>query len=89
MDYKNILTNPYAYYGTTTSTGAIDPWLLSSLMPRVGYMGSNYYFINTQFAHLFSQNNLQGIKVNFPAKPVAYPVTDGVPPPAVSPLKAE
>lgn len=36
---------------------ASDPWMLSSLQPRVGYIGDTYYFITNQFAHLFSKTN--------------------------------
>lgn len=81
MDYKNILINPYGY--PTASSGSIDPWVFTSLIPRVGYVGNTYYFINSQFAHLFSLSNSIGKKIDFTQAPqVIYP-------PVVTPLKAE
>lgn len=67
LDYKDVITNPYNYGYETTSTGTIDPWIFSSLMARVGYIGNKYYFLSSQFAHIFTINNLKGVKVNFPA----------------------
>lgn len=58
IDYKSSLTNPYSY-GTVTGTNIIDPWIFSSIMARVGYMNNSYYFINSQFAHIFQKNNLK------------------------------
>ena len=58
VDYKDSIQNPYGYYNNTASTGSIDPWVFTSLMPRVGYIGNTYYFINTQFAHFFQLDNL-------------------------------
>ena len=83
IDYKEALKNPYNYdYAPEKPNGAIDPWIFSSTMARVGYMGDKYYFINSQFAHLFQKNNLRGVRVDFPYN---TPKTTDV----VTPLKAQ
>ena len=81
VDYKDVLKNPYAY-DYTTRTGTIDPWIFGSTMARVGYVGDKYFFINSQFAHFFQKNNLQGTRVDFPY--VAPKMEKGV-----TPLKAQ
>lgn len=65
VDYKSSLKNPYGY-NYSVSTGIIDPWLFSSLMPRVGYIGDKYYLINVEFAHLFTKRDLRGVFIEFP-----------------------
>ncbi len=73
VDYKDILKDSFAYGSSTTTAGLINPWSFTSLMPRVGYIGDTYYFISTQFAHLFQKNNLSGVRVNFPRSVAAVP----------------
>lgn len=72
-----------------TTTGAIDPWVMSSLTPRVGYMGNTYYFISTQFAHLFTLANQKGVRVDFPSTVKnAVPTVGTTDTPVATPLKA-
>jgi len=50
---------------TTTTPAIIDPWVFQSLMPRVGYNGTTYYMINTQFAHFFTKADTTGKKIDW------------------------
>lgn len=75
IDYSSLIKQPY--YGmeipvavdnmgwTWTGTKIIDPRVFSSLMPRVGYNGDQYYFISSQFTHFFTKANTNGTYVNY------------------------
>jgi hypothetical protein len=59
MDDSAVTTSP-ASQPTT-----IDPWVMQSLMPRVGYNGNQYYMINMQFAHFFTKANTGGKRIDW------------------------
>ncbi len=74
VDYKSILKNPYPgdmvkpMEGDAVSNSVatfVDPRWFSALQSRVGYNGSQYYFIGNQFANFFTKADQKGVMVEF------------------------
>jgi hypothetical protein len=74
-DYIKQITYPYVWsmYGEVTAgdgpigekPSTIEPWWFTAMQPRVGYIGSAYYFIWNQFATFFTKQNTAGTLVNY------------------------
>lgn len=80
VDYKSILKNPYptdmimkpmdggvdvSTSSSSVNPGYIDPRWFSALQSRVGYIGSQYYFIGNQFANFFTKADTKGTMITF------------------------
>lgn len=50
---------------SSVNPGYIDPRWFSALQSRVGYIGSQYYFIGNQFANFFTKADTKGTMITF------------------------